>query len=166
MSRQSIPVIGNRLVDAMCIEIMEMTTDAEGAEIQMEGAPVPGELFAYSSLFPIDDDMDEDPILAYAASADPDTLYYHEVMREPDADQFREACVKEFSDQWDNRNFLLKRGSEIPEDARILPGVWAMKRKRKVLTGEVYKHKVRLNLDKYMVWTMTKRTLPQHHGPQ
>ena len=146
-TRQSIPVIGNRLVDAMCIEIMEMTTDAEGAEIQTEGAPVPGELFAYSSLFPIDDDIDEDPILAYAASADPDTLYYHEAMREPDADRFREACVKEFGDQWDNGNFLLKKRSEIPEDARILPGVWAMKRKRKVLTGEVYKHKARLNLD-------------------
>ena len=58
-------MIGNRLVDAMCIEIMEMTTDAEGAEIQTERAPVPGELFAYSSLFPIDDDIDEDPILAY-----------------------------------------------------------------------------------------------------
>ena len=41
----------------------------------------------------------------------------------------------------------MKRRDEIPEDARILPAVWAMKRKRKVLTGEVYKHKARMNLD-------------------
>ena len=146
-TRPSIPVIGNRLVDLMCAEIMELTTNAEGVEIQEPEAPAPGELFSYSSLFPINEDEDEDPILAYAASSDPDTLYYHEAMREPDADQFREACVKEFGDQWDNGNFLLKRRSEIPADARILPGVWAMKRKRKVLTGEVYKHKARLNLD-------------------
>ena len=44
-------------------------------------------------------------------------------MREPDADQFREAMIKEFVDQWDNGNFQLKKRDEIPDDARILPGV-------------------------------------------
>ena len=55
--------------------------------------------------------------------------------------------VKEFMDQWDNSNFDLKQRSEVPDDARILPAVWQMKRKRKILTGEVFKHKARMNLD-------------------
>ena len=111
-------------------------------------APAAGEIYAFSTLFPIDDvDHNQDPIFAYAASADPDTLYHHQAMKEPDAPLFREAMTKEFIDQWDNDNFLLKQRSEIPNNARVLPGVWAMKRKRKVLTGEVYKHKARLNLD-------------------
>ena len=140
-------MIGNRLVDALVAQVVELTHDGEGEEQQEPFAPAKGEIFAFSTLFSIHDELEEDPILAYAASADPDTLYYHEAMREPDADQFREAMVKEFVDQWRNENFVLRCKSEIPEDARVLPSVWAMKRKRKVLTGEVYKHKARLNLD-------------------
>jgi hypothetical protein len=141
------PVIGNRLVDALCVEVLEATLDSEGAESIAPEGPASGEIFSYSTLFPLHEEEEVDPILAYAASADPDTLYYHEAMKEPDADLFREAMVKEFQDQWDNGNFVLKQRSEIPSNTRILPGVWAMKRKRKVLTGEVYKHKSRLNLD-------------------
>ena len=140
-------MIGNRLVDALTVEVVELTHDGEGEEQQEPFAPAKGEIVAFSTLFSIHDELDEDPILAYAASADPDTLYYHEAMREPDADLFREAMVKEFLDQWTNEIFVLRRRSEIPEDARVLPSVWSMKRKRKVLTGEVYKHKARLNLD-------------------
>ena len=55
--------------------------------------------------------------------------------------------VKEFADQWDNENFKLMRRSDIPPGTKILPGVWALKRKRKVLPGEVYKHKAHWNLD-------------------
>ena len=84
---------------------------------------------------PLHDEEDVDPIQAYAASADPDTLYHHEAMREPDREKFMTAMVKEFRDQWDNGNFVLKRRTDIPEGARVLPAVWAMKRKRKVLTG-------------------------------
>ena len=146
-TRVSKPVIGNRLVDALATEIIAATTPKDSKQPQQEHDPVCGELFSYSTLFPIAEEEDEDPISAYAASADPDTLYYHEAMKEPDAAQFQEAMVKEFVDQWDNGNFILKKRSEIPSDARILPGVWAMKRKRRVLTGECYKHKARLNLD-------------------
>ena len=135
-TRISKPVIGNRLVDALTVEVMQATVTEEDRESEDEKAPAAGEIFSFSTLFPINDDDDPDPIHVYAASADPDTLYHHEAMREPDADQFREAMVKEFNDQWDNGNFQLKKRSEIPEGARVLPA-----RKRKVLTGEVYKHK-------------------------
>ena len=33
-------------------------------------------------------------MLAYAASADPDTMYYHEAMREPDSAAFVKAMGK------------------------------------------------------------------------
>ena len=35
----------------------------------------------------------------------------------------------------------------MPEGVTILPSVWAMKRKRKIATREVYKWKARLNVD-------------------
>ena len=146
-SRIRKPVIGNRLVDALTVQVIETTVPEDQAESPDDSAPAQGEIFAYSTLFPLHDEDDPDPIHAYAASADPDTLYHHEAMREPDREHFQTAMVKEFTDQWDNGNFELKRRDEIPEDARILPAVWAMKRKRKVLTGEVYKHKARMNLD-------------------
>ena len=146
-TRISKPVIGNRLVDALSVEIMQATATEEGKEAPDEQAPAAGEIFSFSTLFPLNDEDDVDPIHAYAASVDPDTLYHHEAMREPDAPQFRDAMVKEFKDQWDNGNFELKLRTDIPEGARILPAVWSMKRKRKILTGEVYRHKARMNLD-------------------
>ena len=43
----------------------------------------------------------------YKATADPDTLYYHKVMKEPDADRFRKAMAKEWDDQDNNNNFTI-----------------------------------------------------------
>jgi len=31
---------------------------------------------------------DTEPFVAYPASADPDTMYHHEAMKQPDADKF------------------------------------------------------------------------------
>jgi hypothetical protein len=36
---------------------------------------------------------------------------------------------------------------EVPEGIKVLPSVWAMKRKRRIATREVYKWKARLNID-------------------
>jgi len=33
--------------------------------------------------------------MAFKASTDPDTMYYHQAMREPDKDKFQEAIKKE-----------------------------------------------------------------------
>ena len=38
-------------------------------------------------------------IQIYKATSDPDTLYYHQAMKQPDADKFREAMAKEWEDQ-------------------------------------------------------------------
>ena len=82
-----------------------------------------------------------------AASADPDTMYLHEARKEPDWPKFQNSMQEEIEGQMSHNNFRLKLRSELPPDTQVLPGVWVLKRKRKILTGEVYKWKARLNLD-------------------
>lgn len=93
------------------------------------------------------DDGEQHPMLAYAASADPDTMYYHEAMREPDRPQFIKAMKKEVQSHTENGVWELVTRSSVPPGTKILPAVWAMKRKRRIATREVYKWKARLNID-------------------
>ena len=87
------------------------------------------------------------PLLAYAASADPDTMYYHEAMQQPDRKQFVQAMSDEVRSQTNNGNWTICKASDVPKGSTILPAVWAMKRKRRIATREVYKWKARLNID-------------------
>ena len=50
---------------------------------ELAGQETPYELFPLESLF--SDTEEEHTIIAYKASADPDTMYMHESMKEPDA---------------------------------------------------------------------------------
>jgi len=83
----------------------------------------------------------------YKATSDPDTLYHHQAMKQPDADKFRVAMAKEWEDQRRNDNFEIRKKSEVPKGTTILPSVWQMRRKREVSTGKIKKYKARLNLD-------------------
>ena len=49
----------------------------------------PDELFSLESLFP--NPEEEHTLLAYKASADPNTMYMHEAMKEPDSGEFKKA---------------------------------------------------------------------------
>jgi hypothetical protein len=71
--------------------------------------------------------------------SDPDTLNYHEAMRERDKDRFQESTLKEISDQFDNFNFTVVHKSDVPTDQTILPAVWQMKRKRDAKSGSIKK---------------------------
>ena len=88
----------------------------------------------------------EEP-LAMKASTDPDTMYYHQAMREPDKDKFQEAIKKECEDHFRESNYKLINIDEVPKDATLLSSVWQMKRKRKPSTGEISKYKARMNVD-------------------
>ena len=88
----------------------------------------------------------DDPVQAMKATSDPDTMYYHEAMKEPDADQFRAAMRKEVQDHTERKHWEPILRSNVPKGTRILPAVWSMKRKRKISTREIYKWKARLNL--------------------
>jgi hypothetical protein len=109
---------------------------------------IEGELFCYAAMFPDDDDRDhDDPLLAYKAVSDPDTLYFHEAMKEKDRAKFLEGMSKELQDQFENGNFTVIPRSEVPQGEVVLPAVWQLKRKRDVKTGAVKKCKARLNID-------------------
>jgi hypothetical protein len=89
----------------------------------------------------------EQHLLAFKASTDPDTMYYHQAMKQLDREKFLEALGKECEAHYKKGHYRLVKRSEVPEGATILPSVWQMKRKRKPSTGEISKHKARMNLD-------------------
>mmetsp|Transcript_23802 Transcript_23802/g.36159 ORF Transcript_23802/g.36159 Transcript_23802/m.36159 type:complete len:99 (-) Transcript_23802:145-441(-) len=72
--------------------------------------------------------------MAFKSVADPDTMYMHQAMKQPDKDEFIKAMLKEIQDQqgliWN-----------------ITHKDWQMKRKRDIRTREVKKHKARLSID-------------------
>ncbi|KAI2490981.1 hypothetical protein MHU86_23583 [Fragilaria crotonensis] len=86
-------------------------------------------------------------VFALAASKDPDTMYYHEAMREPDREEFKGAMKKEVEAHTKNEVWELIKKSAVPKGHKIMPSVWSMKRKRRIATREVYKWKARLNID-------------------
>jgi hypothetical protein len=73
-------------------------------------------------------------LLAMTASADPDTMYHHQAMREPDRDEFKKAMQKENDDAMANGNYTIMRRTKVPKGATILPAVWQMKGKRDILS--------------------------------
>jgi len=87
------------------------------------------------------------PLQCYKAVADPDTMYHHQAMKQPDAAEFVKAMNKEVEDQLRNGNFTIIHRSELPKGATVLPAVWQMKRKRDIKTREIKKYKARLNID-------------------
>lgn len=90
------------------------------------------------------DDM-RDPV-SFAASTNPDVLYYNEAMAADDSEQFSEAMMKEVKSHENNEHWQIVRRSDVPEDMPILPSVWAFRRKRRIATNEVYKWKARINV--------------------
>ena len=94
--------------------------------------------------YKIQDKM-KDPI-SFAASSDPDTLYWHQAMKQPDAEEFRKAAIKEFNDHCEKKHWVIIDRSEVPPGKNVLPAVWSMKRKRNILTRKVIKYKARLNI--------------------
>jgi len=88
-----------------------------------------------------------DPLLAFKATADPDTMYMHEALKQPDRAKFLQAMLDEVENQRKNGNWVMIHRRQVPQGELILPGVWAMKRKRRISTREVYRWKARLNLD-------------------
>jgi hypothetical protein len=129
----------NRLIqEAMVTEISKRT--AHGIE---------GEIFCLETICPEETacETNSNPLQVFKASTDPDTMYMHEAMREPDHKEFIKAMEKEVQDQMENGNFTIIHKSEMPEGSTLLPAVWQMKRKRDIITREVKKYKARLNID-------------------
>jgi hypothetical protein len=120
---------------------------------QMEEDAIEGEILAHASLIskltrsrppltPI-----RIPLQAKSAMSDPDTMYYHQAMKQPDCKKFIQAARDEFDSLLRQGVMSIVPASSVSEGASIFPAVWAMQQKRRILTREVYKWKARLNLD-------------------
>ena len=125
-----------RLIEVLKTEISETTSH-----------DVVGEIFCLQAMYPDAEQpsgggtQKECPLYAYKATSDPDTMYLHQAMKEPDKGKFVEAMQKEVDDQMNNGNFSLKRRDKIPKGKTILRAVWQMKRKRHIKTRQVKKWK-------------------------
>ena len=86
-----------------------------------------------------------DPI-AFAASLDPDIMYLHKAMRQPDKKEFVQAMIDEVTTHTERGHWKIIPITEVPTGTKILLAVWAMRRKREILSREVYKWKARLNV--------------------
>ena len=91
-------------------------------------------------------DLMSDPI-AFAASTNPDILYYHEAMKQPDRLKFLDAIVQEMNAHIEHKNWELVDKSSIPKGVKVLDAVWALRRKRDLKTNKISKHKARLNVN-------------------
>jgi hypothetical protein len=57
---------------------------------------------------------------------------------------------KEVDDHTAKKHWKIIRRDQVPEGIKVLPAVWAMKRKRRIATREIYKWKARLNIGGHM----------------
>ena len=78
---------------------------------------------------------------------DPDTLSFRDAMNQPDRDEFIRAMVDEIKDHSDREHWELYPKRNVPHGHPIARAVWSMKRKRRLTTGETYKHKSRVTYD-------------------
>ena len=84
--------------------------------------------------------------VAFLAKMCGDIMYFSQAICQPDSQQFAEVIVKEINGHVENQNLCLIKRSKVPESKPIQQSVWAMRQKRNLTTGEIIKHKARLNL--------------------
>ena len=84
--------------------------------------------------------------IAFQVTVDKDILYYSQVMKETDRKQFQKAMKREFDAHSESKNWDVVSINDVPEGEKVLDSVWAIRRKRHILTNEVYTHKAMLNI--------------------
>lgn len=75
-----------------------------------------------------------------------DIMYFHQVIRQPDTQEFVKIVVKEVEAQLKNNLCVLVKRDTVMPNMYILPSVWAMHCKRNLTTHKVQGHKTRLNI--------------------
>lgn len=74
-------------------------------------------------------------------------MYLHKALAQPDKPEFLRAMKKEIDSQTKNGNWKIVLRTQVPSGMKVLPAVWAMRRKRRISDGSIYKWKARLNVD-------------------
>jgi Reverse transcriptase (RNA-dependent DNA polymerase) len=111
-------------------------------DLALSTLPVCMELLYY-------DGDEEEPIenpMGMIAKADEDTMYWDQAMKAPDAKEFLQAAFDEIQTHEDNKHWEVIPIEDLPKNTPVLDPIWSMKRKRRLKTNEVYKHKARLNI--------------------
>jgi Reverse transcriptase (RNA-dependent DNA polymerase) len=67
-------------------------------------------------------------------------------MAAPDKQEFKEAMVKEVNSHSENVVWIVMNREDVPDGHKVLPAIWAMRQKRDIESGAVYKWKARLNI--------------------
>jgi len=68
-----------------------------------------------------------------------DTLYYYQAMSAPDKIKFQEAMLKEFNDHTDKQHWVPVLLTTLSFGTKVLDSIWAMKRKRYIITQAITK---------------------------
>jgi hypothetical protein len=119
-------------------------------------ASIPPELFM-EQVYAVLDDSDavedyefqreaEDSIAFAANGSDPDTLHYDAAIKAHDSEDFKVAIIKVANDHTTRLHWVLREKQNVPAEHKILSAIWAFKRKRRIGTQAVYKHKARINV--------------------
>ena len=115
------------------------TSPVEGEYVTRSGRisrpPERLQYVAFESLLEEYDYQDEDTwcetdLIAFKASSDPDTMYHHQAMREPDRNKFLKAMQDECTAHYKEGTYKLIKKAEMPSGVPLLSSVWQMKRKR------------------------------------
>ena len=83
----------------------------------------------------------ENPIAFAASGLDPDTLHYNAAMKAHDSEDFKVAMIKEANDHTTRLHWALWEKQNVPAGHKILSAIWTFKRKCRIDTRAVYKHK-------------------------
>ena len=73
-------------------------------------------------------------------------MYFHQAMNLDDSADFVDVVFKEINLYVDNKHWELIPVEEVPADKEPLPSVWAMRRKRNLVTNEITKYEARINV--------------------
>ncbi len=84
--------------------------------------------------------------IAFLAEMMGDVMQLHQALRQPGARQFVDSVIKEINGHVDRKHWVVTPRSEVLKDTDVLPSVWAIRRKRNLMTGKITKHKAHLNL--------------------
>ncbi len=89
---------------------------------------------AFETLLEVYDYQDEDKwcesdLLAFKASTDPDIMYRHQAMREPDRNKFFEAMQDECTAHYNERTYKLIKKADMPSGVPLLSSVGPVNRK-------------------------------------
>ncbi len=74
------------------------------------------------------------------------TMHLHQALRQPGSCQFDNSIIKEINGHVDCKHWEVTPRVDVLKDTGILPSVWAVRHKCNLTTGEITKHKARLNL--------------------